>query len=374
MVLLIVLVPLSAFVGCRRGDSTAVPPLEVDAAGKPIQPIPPLSIAEPAAPTSPDGANLATMDADDLLGIASQAMNAGDYRKAAAYQHAYVKKTKTGQYNLACFLGRINKVDDAFHWLQKAALEEGVDADHAETDEDLATLQRDPRWKSVIVFVRRANLYFEQTPNDKTLVILPKGYAKGTPIPVILWMHGLGSNPENFVNQDCQVYADEIKAAFVGVSGTKSRGPGSYVWAEDPTKDAARLKAALAEIADRVTVKPGCVITFGFSQGAQAGLDVAVRDPETYAGSIVLSPGAEPHLDGFTPSSLLTKRGFVVSCGAREHPGNVALAKSDADWLKKAKAKLIHKPYPGVSAHSFPRDFAERLPEWIDFILKARGE
>jgi len=365
---------LFALAGCGRKESAALPPLVIDANGKPVKPVPPLTLAEPTALLSPDGANLAAMEAEDLLTIASQAMNAGDYRKAAAYQHAYVQKSKTGQYNLACFLSLINKVDDAFYWLQQAALDEGVDADHAETDPDLASLRRDERWKPVHQFLRLTNLYFENTPSDKTLVILPKGYAKGTPIPVVLWMHGLGSNPENFVNEDCREYADAMNVAFVGVSGTKLRGPGSYVWAEEPTKDAARMKAALAEIADRVTVKPGHVITLGFSQGAQAGLDVAVRDPETYAGSIVLSPGAEPHLEGFTPSALLAKRGFVVSCGAKEHPGNVALAKSDADWLIKAKAKLIHKPYPGVSAHSFPRDFAERLPEWVAFILKARQE
>ena len=46
----------------------------------------------------------------------------------------------------------------------------------------------------------------------------------------------------------------------------------------------------------------------------------------------------------------------------------------DADWLRKAKAKVIHKPYPGVAAHTFPSDFDERLPEWVKYILKARGE
>ena len=110
----------------------------------------------------------------------------------------------------------------------------------------------------------------------------------------------------------------------------------------------------------------------GFSQGAQVGLEVAVRHPEDYAGSIVLSPGAEYQLDEAKVSPLLAHRGFVVSCGAQEHPGNVLLAKQDADWLTKAKSHVIHKPYPGVSAHALPRDFTERFPEWIEFILKAR--
>jgi len=68
----------------------------------------------------------------------------------------------------------------------------------------------------------------------------------------------------------------------------------------------------------------------------------------------------------------VAKRGFIVACGAQEHPGNVRLTAQDAAWLKKAKAQVLHKPYPGMSAHSFPPDFAERFPDWIQLILKAR--
>ena len=191
---------------------------------------------------------------------------------------------------------------------------------------------------------------------------------------MVLWLHGLGSRPEDFINSGCQIYADELNVAFIGVSGTKSRGPRSFVWAEDPEQDARRLRDALSEISDRITVKKGYVITFGFSQGAQVGLDVVVRYPEDYAGSIVLSPGATPHLDGVKPSPLLTRRGFVLCCGAEEHPGNVQLTALDAKWLREAKSQVIHKAYPGMSTHSFPTDFDERFPEWIKYILDARKE
>ena len=46
----------------------------------------------------------------------------------------------------------------------------------------------------------------------------------------------------------------------------------------------------------RVTIEKGKVITFGFSQGAQRGLEIAAQYPEEFAGSIVLSPGAESNL------------------------------------------------------------------------------
>jgi predicted esterase len=248
-----------------------------------------------------------------------------------------------------------------------------VDTGHALVDEDLISLRKDPRWEKVHQYLEDCNNYFETANIKYTQVLVPKGYRKGKPIPAVVWMHGLGANPENFTNESAQVYADEINIALIGVSGTKARGPRSFVWAEDVEQDGKRLREAIEEASEKVTIEKGKVITFGFSQGAQMGLEVAVRYPEEYAGAIVLSPGARSHLNELTASPNLTKRGFVLCCGAQEHPGNVLLTSNDAAWLRRAKAQIIHKPYPGMSAHSFPPDFEDRFPEWIKFILNARG-
>jgi predicted esterase len=335
------------------------------------RPLPPLELAvPPPLPAMVDGMDLKAMSAGDLIGEADDAMAKAEWGRAAAYQYWYVQKSKRGRYNLA----RDGKVDPAFYWLQAAALEDGVDAQHAQRDEDLVLLMRDPRWRQVHNFLVGCNRYFESTPIRQTLLVLPTGYKKENPIPAILWLHGLGSGPGDFANPGAQRYADKLHVAIVGVSGTKARGPRSFVWAENPEVDSKRMKDALAEVSDRVTIKKGHIVTFGFSQGAQVGLDVAVREPETYAGSIFLSPGAEPHLIGLTPSPLLAGRGFVVSCGAEERYGNVRLTADDAEWLQKAKAKVIHKAYPGERMHAFPVDFNERFPEWVSFILDSRKD
>ena len=324
-------------------------------------------------PDKLDGKDLKSLGGAELAGRAGEAAEKEDYRRAAAFQYWHVKKSKSGQYNLACYLAQAGQTDAAFYWLQSAALEEGVDARHAQQDADLPSLRADPRWAKVHRFLVDCNRYFETAPVVRTTLVLPKAYKKGTPVVAVVWLHGLGSRPEDFVNAGSQEYADRMNVALVGVSGTKARGPRSFVWAEDAAKDAKlALRDALAEVADRVTVKKGQVITLGFSQGAQVGLEVAVRHPEEYAGSIVLSPGAQPHLEDVTPSPLLAHRGFVVSCGAKEHLGNVQLTADDAEWLRKAKARVIHKAYPGVAAHTFPADFEDRFPEWVEFILKRR--
>src|SRR5262249_49493367 len=153
----------------------------------------------------------------------NRAMAKEDYPRAAVYQYWYVQKSKTGQYNLACFLAQTGQTDPAFYWLQVAALEEGVDAQHAQRDEDLDSLRRDPRWGAVRQFLVDCNRYFESAPLAHNAVVLPKGYQHGTPIPAVLWLHGLGSRPEDFVNRSGQEYADKLNVALIGVSGTRAR-------------------------------------------------------------------------------------------------------------------------------------------------------
>ena len=339
------------------------------------KPVPPLKIAVPESPPTALGLyQFKKMDADELLTLANKAASQKVYMVAAASQYWYVETTKNGQYNLACYLARQNQIDAALYWLQLAAIDEGVDVEMAQSDEDLGALRKDPRWGQVLQYIQACNKHFETAQLSRTILILPENYQKPTPLVAVVWLHGYGSRPEDFVNDGIQEYVNELNIALIGVSGTRATGPRSFVWAEDVEKDALRIRGAIKEVSDRVTIEPGRVITLGFSQGAQVGLEVAVRYPEEFAGSVVLSPGAEPQLNSLKPSPLLASRGYVLSCGGQERPGNVLLTASDADWLRRAEAKIIHEPYPGVSAHALPQDFYERFPEWLTFILKAEKE
>ncbi len=339
------------------------------------KPIPPLHIPTPAPmPEHFAGMDLRKMNASELNYRARAAASERDYSRAAQFEYWRVQASKVGQYDLACYLARISQTETAFYWLQVAAIEEGIDAKHATIDPDLVSLRRDPRWQSVHEFVEDCNAYFESNGISRTTLIVPKGYKQGTPIAAVAWLHGLGSNPEDFVNRHSQAYADTLNVALIGVSGTRALGPNKFAWAEDIERDSKRLRDALAEVRNRVTLKKGHVVTFGFSQGAQAALAIAVHDPEEYVGSIALSPGSQSgNILDATASPVLAERSFVVSYGANEHPLTVKFATEDATFLRRANAHVIEKAYPGVRVHSFPRDFNERFPEWVRWILATPG-
>ncbi|MCE9603905.1 MAG: hypothetical protein K8U03_03280 [Planctomycetia bacterium] len=339
------------------------------------KPTAPLALAVPTAP--PERINetdLKKMAPGDLYVLARTAAGEKHYQVAAIAQYWYVQATREGRFNLACHLARSGQVDSAFYWLQVAAIEEGVDPRLASNDADLATLRADPRWEKLLGYIQDCNKYFATAPIARTVVVLPENYREPAPIAAIVWMHGFGSNPDDFVNGDAQRYADQLNVALIGISGPIVRGPRSFAWNIDAEKDLKRVRDALAKLRGRITIEKGRIILFGFSQGAQAGLEIAVRHPDEFAGAIVFSPGPRSHLDAVSPAATLAKRGFVLSCNAGERPNTVQLTADDADWLKRAGAKVVHKAYPNVADHTFPEDFGDRFPEWVKFVLEAGKE
>jgi predicted esterase len=360
--------------GKQSGTSPGPDGGDIDKYEPGVKPKPPFDVAAPPVPSAQlDGKNLEKIDPEDLAGEAMRAAEAGDYARAIQLQHWAVARAGASQYNLACFYGQKGEVDAALYWLQRAALEEGVDAGHAILDEDLVKVRRDSRWRRINAFLAACNTYWSSSDLTKTTLVVPTGYKKGTPITTIVWLHGMGSVPEGLVSDALQPTADRLKFAFVGVSGTLPRGPHSFVWAENPERDGKRIADALKEVSDRVTVKPGFVIAMGFSQGAGVGLEVAVRDPETYAGAIVMSSGVQRslQLNGVPIVPDLKKRGFILTIGGNELPGNKQQYDEAVRWLTSAGAKVMNKSYPGMG-HSLPPDFDRQLPAWIAFIEKAR--
>jgi predicted esterase len=354
--------------------ATVTPGGPVDAGPAPKElPRPPEAVDAPNdLPAVHDGTDLSKEDADDLVGMARAAAEENDYKTALAAQFWAVKKGDDGLYDLACYYARNRLHSEAIYWVQKAAQTEGVDHEHAGRDPDLATLRQDPRWAGVHRYLRQCSAYWKASGKTTTLVYVPEGFDKKKPSPVIVTLHGRGSRPDHFFGKDTQDLADDLEIPFVCVSGTQPTGPKAFVWAADGTDaDARRIDAALAEAADRITVAPGKVITIGFSEGAQVALEVAARDPEKYAGGIGMSPGADFHLNEVKPSPRLKERRFVVTIGGNEHPGNVALARQDRAWFQKAGVPVQQFTFPGVG-HTLPRDFSDRLPKWVRYILDGK--
>jgi predicted esterase len=336
-------------------------------------PAKPLALPAPPAPSSNfRGQDLSKDDPARLAAVASGLASDGNNREAAQVQYWAVKLGADGRYNLACWTALIGDVDGAFYWLQEAALEDGVEASWAGEDTDLESLRKDFRWTKVAPFLKQCNAYWAVSGRRDSALIVPKGYKPGTPIGVLIGLHGMGHRPDGFIDSETyQEFADKLNMAVVGVSGTVPTGRNSYVWSEDPSADAAQIRKALDELAPRLTVKKGHLIAFGFSQGAEMGFEVAFQNPEDYRGAIVMSPGTSDNtarLKKLNRGPRNKNQGYVFLCGADEHPGNVAETKDGAGFAKKAGARVELKLYEGVKRHAFPPDFDHSFLRWVRFI------
>ncbi len=343
------------------------------------KPKPPLDLAPPPEPSSTWRENdLTKVDAEDLRAEARHlAYEEGVPEEGAQLQHWAVKADPTrGHYNLACFYSMAGKLDAAFYWLQYCGMEgEGMDPEWAQEDSDLENARQDERWKAVHAYVVACAAWWEKNGEPRTVLTLPTGYAKGTEIAALVGLHGLAAGPEDLsAGPAFQRLADRLGAAVIGVSGTKRGGKRVFAWSEEIDRDMARVKAALDEVKDRVTIRAGRVVVIGFSQGAQLAVELSARDPVTFAGGIAICPGGmkECQLGSIArPSDLLAGRAFILVNGELEQEGNLALGAADEKWLSATGALVLRHVYPGM-AHSFPPDELNNFEIWTRFILSTR--
>jgi predicted esterase len=341
-------------------------------------PEPPLGLDKPAPlDATYKGEDLSKLESHVLLRRAREFFSRGDYRTGAQFQYHAVTKTGTDQYDLACCLAQTGDVDAAFYWLQVAGQEDGVDANWAERDSDLQRLRADPRWAKVNRYLHECAAYWAAHGQPVNFVRAPKGSEGEEPKALLLWLHGSNSGPDFRADGQAAVLesiADKLRIAVVGVSGTLPFGKAKFNWSESPEADYRRIETALSDTAKQWKLPRQRVILIGFSQGAQVGLEVAARHPEAFAGAIAIAPGAGSgsHLKDVQPSRSLANCGFIVAPGALDSRDRGEIARIDAAELLSKGAKVLFQK-SAHSGHAFPPDFADRFPEWLQFIEKAQG-
>jgi pimeloyl-ACP methyl ester carboxylesterase len=346
--------------------------------GSPRPPRAPLALRRPPAPPRKQGAvELAQATPSELLRGARRHARENNYAEAATLQRWAVENgAEDAYYDLACYVARAGRIDEAFYWLQEAAAKQGVDPDWANRDGDLAALRKDGRWPAVRRFLGTYGEYFAKSGSTEDELLVPTGYDRKTPLPLLVVLHGLGSNPRDFLSFGFQPLATREGLAVLGVSGSRPRGPHRFAWSEDPDVDLRRVDDALAQVASKLQIQPGAQLLMGFSQGAAMAIEIAVRQPARFAGAIGLSPGlgtAKAVFDGLRTDPARVSQGFVLSSNQGEHPTTLALMKDYEHGLGMLNARTYSRLVPKLSKHAFPPDLEAKLPAWIAFVLDKKA-
>jgi predicted esterase len=334
-------------------------------------PKPPFTLSRPL-PVGNVDPRLASLSVNQLAAVAMAAAREQQYELASAAQRLAIDQGHLGYYNLACFEGRLGHVDQSIYWLQVAAEKEGVDSAWTSEDPDLELLRKDRRWKKLHNFLSTYQRFWEHSDKEDHCLVVPTDY-RGDPIPVMVWLHGLGDRAESYRFSESQQLADKLNIAFLSVSGTRVLGPASFAWSDDMASNLKRIDGAFEKFSDRLKPQTGRIALGGFSQGGMVAGELVARDPQRFSGALVMSPGGFPVTVG--SNSIAPQHRNLVAvclCGGGEDPGTVSNTDRYAQWFRKAGALVENPSYPDMKQHSLVPDFHEQLPNWLPKLLRAK--
>ena len=342
---------------------------------------PPFAISAPPAPPSAYGkVDLLDVDkARTLARTADDIARAGQVEDAIRIRYWYIAGAPDawGRPNLAALYAATRRTEAAVYWLQRAAIEEGLPPEEIKDYPAFQPLTASPDWPKLNEFLTAASQAWTQSNFRRDILLTPKGYEAGKPLPVILILHGHRSGPEGFVRERAvmQKMCDELHLAVLSISGPMVFGPHSFAWPLDIKLDYQRVQEALDSVKSRLTPDMSHLMIAGFSAGAQIGLELAAYDPKHFLGAMAMSPGrgtGDRITKALKPDMLVGRR-FLIINGSKEEPALLAVGDMDTEALKSAGAKVLHETVPNM-AHQVPANYEALLHDWAKLLLEKDGK
>ncbi len=303
-----------------------------------------------------------------------------DGNRENAYAFLYWAERRTPSRGGLLMLAQVcimrEKTDDAFYWLQQAVLEDRFYEDLIAENDIFKDLRTDERYAKLQKFAAAAKEAWKKTGYRRQVVTMPKGSKPATPVPVLIALHGLGAEPEDFGSPgEPQHLADELGAAIVSISGTEPWGKNSFSWNENFESDWAHIQKSLESVKDKVTPLPGKCIAMGFAQGGQLAAELAAAHPDFFAGAIVLSPGyqKQKRLEEAIKAGgdKIASQWYLVTWMEGEKKTTVETANETEKLLTGAKARVISHAFSGDTP-SLPPNYGDHFAIWGKLILRGR--
>ncbi len=265
--------------------------------------------------------------------------------------------------------------DAAWYWLQKAARENECDVAEVESDPRFASVIADARWQKGKTFLLACADAWKTSEFYRDVLTLPSYYDRKKAIPLVIGLHGFGSQPEDFSGDDHQNICNELGVAFLSVSGSIPLGRNSFMWSHSYENDWQHVQHAIKRHSDQFTILAGKISAIGFSQGGQLAADVTAAYPEQLCGCIVMSPGSR---NGNRFREALEKGGknarpqkYFFSWISGEGDGPKMRSAEMMKMLENTKSQVFHHEFPGKS-HSFPRGYADYFSIALQVIMQEK--
>jgi len=265
---------------------------------------------------------------------------------------------------------RLGEYDKAVQTLQQG-LREGVwwSREGLLADSDLFPLHKRDDFNEVLVEGERRRLEAQLNSKPGLTVHTPPRSQEEDACPLIIALHGRGSNDIDFATEWKSVLAKSIVLAVPRSSQLMSAG--TFCW-DDLVKSEQEVVEAYSHVKGLYSINAGKIMLGGFSQGAALALYLALKNVVPCVGFIAVAPSFSVSPKGREEWPSLLRSG-----GGKGLRGCLCIGDQDPRFQKMQimHSEMVNRGLQcqfaierGMS-HQYPGDFQSKLATAIDFIL-----
>jgi len=337
--------------------------------------------------------SLVGVNVSDVVSRAHQAYNDKRYEEAAKHYIWALRQNpgdSTALYNLACCFGLLGAESQAADFLRAAYVAGFRDMEHIRRDPDFEKVRESDRFLALMEELgaraekeraERGELIFVEAKRLLPVRVVKPADAKPFErLPLVIGLHGLGDNAENFVSLfrkrgiEGRFLFAVPDAPYPFPAG--SRGVG-FNWHLQPPKgkSAVGLRAhamnvqfvleVLEAVKRNYLVDERKVFLMGFSQGAGMTISVGLTRPDRFRGLIPIGGWSQPgeHSEASLTAAAKHTR-FLVCHSPEDRVVPFGNAGKTVKFLSDAGISNDLVEYAG--GHTLPKDVLEKVVAWIE--------
>ncbi|MBK8913685.1 MAG: dienelactone hydrolase family protein [Phycisphaerales bacterium] len=298
------------------------------------------------------------------------ALNAKDYAAAITAGEklaTLAPQGGTAAFNLACAHVLSGDRERGITALRRAVRDGFANVEAITTDTDLVSLRQDAEFQAIVQEVRnnrrkQVEEFRARVEKAKPLIVPPPGHSSTAEAPVIVALHGFGSNADDIADA-YRATAAAFGAILVAPRAVEEAPAGGFTWGNSENAEYI-VNAALDAVRAAHRVDEKRLVLTGFSQGGWVTYRVALRNPKRFCAAI---PVAGRCADIVVPATPVLPK-FYIMVGEKDPVLEQNRQVSAA--LESKGATVLLATFAGVG-HEFPQDRDGELRKALTFALGA---
>lgn len=293
------------------------------------------------------------------------AYSAGDYGLAIeSFKKAFSLRPDYSAlaYNIGCCYALLGETDSAVVWLEKTF---ELGSYLFLEDEDLVSLHKESRYQDL---VRKAQQQIEELKdrNWEPVVKLPDQYSDDETCPVVMGLHGFGTNPVDFA-KSLEAAVIDAGYLFCCPYGPIIKGTTAFGWGD--CEDAERrILESVEYLAKEYNIDDKRIMLLGFSQGGSVAFCVGFRNRDLFAAIISVAGYYDEEFDEYLRNESRKTIPTYMMIGENDHGADSNRAAERLLRDKGQRVKLV--VYEGMG-HAFPPNGGQEIKKALKWVEAA---